>query len=186
MDPLSLGIAAAGIGMQAFGAISGAGHAKEAAEISKGIAGDEEKINAQKQTQMQLEGQRMQLQQFRNMQRLRSQATAAAVNQGAQFGSGLQGGLSQIQGEGLGNSRSINQNQEIGQNIFNINEDISSKKMQMADVQGDMATDQAWSSLGGAMVKNAGTIGNLGQNAYAGIQSGISLMSPGSLSGGLR
>lgn len=185
MDPLSLGVSVVGIGLQAYGSFSAAGHAKEAAALSKGIAADEQQINEQKQQQMQLEASRMQLQQFRNIQRLRSQATAAAVNQGAQFGTGLQGGLAQIGSQGNENIRNINQNKEISTNIFNINNDISGKKMQMADVQGDMATDQAWASLGGAMVKDAGTIGQLGQNAYGGIQSGMSLFSGGSLSGGL-
>jgi len=186
MDPLSLGISAVGIGLQAFGAFSASQDAAKAAEINKSIAGDEQKINEQKHVQMLLEASRMQLQQFRNIQRLRSQATASAVNQGAQYGSGLQGGLAQVSADGTFNLNGINQNLQIGNNIFDINNQISGKKMQLADVQSDMATDQAWSSLGGAMVKNAGTIGQLGQNAYGGIQSAFSLFSPGSLSGGLR
>lgn len=184
MDPLSLGISAIGIGLQAYGAFSASGHAKEAAEINRAIAGDEQKINEQKHQQMLLEANRMQLQQFRNIQRLRAQATASAVNQGAQFGTGLQGGLAQVSNEGLFNLNGINQNLQIGQNIFDINNDISAKKMKLADVQGEMATDQAWASLGGAMVKNAGTIGQLGQNAYGTANNAFSLFKPGSLSGG--
>jgi len=164
MNPLEMGMDIVGIGLQAFGAFGASSAAKREAEISKGIAADEEKVNLQKYQQMQLEAQRMSLQQFRNIQRLRSQATAAAVNQGAQFGSGLQGGLAGVTDQGLQNVLGINQNKEIGSNIFGINEDISGKKMQMADAQSDMAQAQAWSSLGGAMVKDAGTVGNLGKN----------------------
>jgi hypothetical protein len=185
MDPLTIGLGIAGIGLQAYGAFSAAGHAKEAAAISKNIAGDEQRINDQKQQQMMLESSRLQLQQFRNIQRLRSQATAAAVNQGAQFGSGLQGGIAQVSDQGTTNLLGINQNREIGSNIYNINSDISAQKMKMADVQSQMATDQAWSSLGGAMVKNAGTIGDLGQNAYGLGKSAYSLFgNSNSLSGG--
>lgn len=184
MDPLTLGLMAGGIALQAFGAFGAADESKHQAELSKKVAADESAINDQKRTQMQLESQRMQLQQFRNMQRLRSQATAAAVNQGAQFGSGLQGGLAQISDQTGSNVLGINQNQAIGENIFNINKDISGLKMQMSDSQSAMATDQAWSSLGGAIVKNAGTIGQLGQNAYGGLNNAFSLFKPGSLSGG--
>lgn len=185
MDPLTLGLSLGGMALQAFGAFGASNEAKHQAEISRKVAADESAIQDQKRTQMQLEASRLQLQQFRNMQRLRSQATAAAVNQGAQYGSGLQGGLAQISDQTNSNILGINQNSMIGGNIFNINKDISGLKMQMADSQSAMAEDQAWASLGGAVVKNAGTIGQLGQNAYAGLDNAFSLFKPGSLSGGL-
>lgn len=184
MDPLSLGINAVGIGLQIFGAFGASDVAAQQAEVEKQIAGDERRINAQKYRQMQLESQRMQLQQFRNIQRLRSQATAAAVNQGAQFGTGLQGGLAQISAQGTENVRNIRQNEEIGTNIFNINNAISDKKMKLAELGADMAEYQAWGSLGGALVKNAGTIGSLGQTGFSNLNNAVSLFKPGSLSGG--
>jgi hypothetical protein len=164
MNPLSLGIGVIGLGLQAFGAFGAADNAKQAAEISKNIAGFEQGINEQRRTQMQLTARRQQTEIFRNMQRQRAMATAAAVNQGASTGSGLSGGLAQITGQSLFNSQGINQNLEIGQNIFSLNNSISSEKMKMADVQADMAENQAWASLGGSLVNNAGTIGNLGSN----------------------
>ena len=184
MDPLSIGLSVVGFGLQAFGGFGASEKASQAAAINKQIAADEQEINKQKEQQMNLEASRMQLQQFRNIQRLRAQATAAAVNQGAQFGSGLQGGLGQIQNQGLENSLGIRQNQQIASNIFGINDSISNKKMQLADVQSDMYEDQAWSSLGGALVKNAGTLSNIGQTTYAGLNNAFSLFKPNSLSGG--
>jgi len=165
MNPLEIGLDVVGFGMQAFGAFGAASAAHQEADISKGIAADEQQISDQKRQQMELEARRSTLQQFRNIQRLRAQATAAAVNQGANFGSGLKGGLAETTNEGLFNAQGIQQNLKFGENIFNINSDISSKKMQLADVQASMATDQAWMSLGGALMKNSGTIGNLGKNA---------------------
>lgn len=171
MDPVSLGIMAVGLGLQAYGGFSAAGRAKEASQISQNIAADEQKINDQKRTQMELEARRMQMQTFRNAQRLRAQATAAAVNQGASKGSGLQGGLAQIQdyaAEGLTN---IGQNLEIGRNIFSLNDDISAQKQRLASIQGEGATEQALASLGGSLVKYGPTIGGLAKDYTAGFGS---------------
>lgn len=184
MDPFTLGASVIGVGMQIFGAFGASDAAEEAAKINKSIAADEQKINEQKKIQMQMEARRSQLQQYRNMQRLRSQATAAAVNQGASYGSGLQGGLAEVTNQGTFNLTGITGGLEISQNIFDINNDISAKKMQLADVQSDMAESQAWGSLGGALVKNAGTIGQLGQTGFGGLKNAVSLFKPGSLSGG--
>lgn len=184
MDPFTIGIAAVGLGTQIFGAFGASDVAEQQAAVSRQIAADEQRINEQKYQQMQLEGSRMQLQQFRNIQRLRSQATAAAVNQGAQFGTGLLGGLGQISSQGQENALNVRQNQEIGTNIFNINNDISAKKMQLADLGADMSEYQAWGSLGGSLVSNAGTIGALGKNAYGAANNAFSLFKPNSLSGG--
>jgi len=166
MDPISAGLNIVGFGMQVFGAISGAESAQEAANIKKGIAGDEQKINEQKRQQMLLESSRKQMEIFRNMQRQRAMATAAAVNQGASLGSGLQGGLAGVSGQSFFNSLGISQNVELGQNIFSINNDISSKKMQLADVEADQAEAAGWASLGGSLMKSSDTFGKMGQSLF--------------------
>lgn len=165
MDPLTIGLAIGGIGLQALGGIGMADNAKKLSQESQAIVGDEQKINDQKKQQMELEANRMQLQNARNAQRLRSQATAAAVNQGANFGSGLQGGLAGVTAQENVNSLGINQNLQIGRNIFGFNSDISEHKKAMAQIQGDMATDQSLMSLGGALVSNSGTIGGFFKNS---------------------
>jgi len=184
VDPFTLGANIVGVGLQIYSAFGAADDAEEAAKINKSIAADEQKINEQKRVQMQMEARRSQLQQYRNIQRLRSQATAAAVNQGASYGSGLQGGLAEVTNQGTFNLTGINSGLEIGENIYDINNDISAKKMQLADVQSSMAENQAWGSLGGAIVKNAGTIGQLGQTGFGSLKNAVSLFKPNSLSGG--
>lgn len=168
MDPLSIGAGIVGIGLQIFGGLGASHDAERAAQISRGIASDEQQINQQKYQQAQLEGSRMQLQQFRNIQRQRALATASATSQGAQFGSGLQGGLAEVTNEGMFNAQGINQNLQFASTIYGINNDISGKKMQMADVQASQATNQSLMSLGGSLTQNAGTIGKLGQNLSSG------------------
>lgn len=185
MEPISAGLAIAGLGLQLFGGFSASNDSKHLAEVQKGIASDEQRINDIKRQQNIFESNRMQLQQYRNIQRLRAQGTAAAVNQGASTGSGLQGGLAATQSSGLDNIQGILGGLSFSNTIFGVNNDISNKKMQIADIQSDLAEDQSWASLGGALVKNSGTIGGLGQDAFAGAKRAASLWSPGSLSGGL-
>lgn len=165
-DPISAGLQVVGLGLQIYGGMESSRKAHEAANINVGMAQDEQKINAQKQEAMQLSGRRQQLEIFRNQQRMRAQATNAAVNQGAQLGSGLQGGLAQVDDQSMFNAQGVNQNLEIGQNIFGINNDISSKKMQLARIGADQATATGVSSLGGALVKDGPVIGQLSNNAY--------------------
>lgn len=152
--------------MQIFGSYEASQDAHKAAGIQKNITADEMQINSQKQTQMNLEANRQIIQNFRNVQRARAAGTAAAVNQGGQYGSGLQGGNAQNTAQGFWNNSGIQQNRQIGNTIFGINNDISSNKMQLADVQADQYTDQAISSFGGTLVKDGGTIGNLGKNLF--------------------
>lgn len=171
MDPITIGLGVVGLGLSLFGGLGQAQASKEAANISKGIAGDEQRINAQKQQQMMLESGRNQLEIYRNMQRARARATQAAVSQGAQLGSGLQGGLAQVTDQSFFNFQGINQNVELGQNIFGINNDISNKKMQLADVQGKAATDAGLASLGGALIKAGPMIGAMGKG-FGGLSFG--------------
>lgn len=163
-----MGIGAVGLGMSIYGKFAGSEAAGRYAQLEKEQAGYEMGINAQKKQQMELNGRRSLLENFRNAQRLRAQGTNAAVNQGAQFGSGLQGGLAQNTSQANYNALGVTQNLEIGRNIFGLNDKISQVKMQMADVKTEMNTDAGWASLGGSVLTNAGTISNLGKSAFGG------------------
>lgn len=175
MDPISLGLGVVGLGMQLWGQSESASASKEYAmktsALARGIAGDEQRLNEQKRIAMELSGKRQVMEVFRNNQRLRAQATAAAVNQGAQFGTGLLGGLAQIEGQSQDNALAINQGLITGRNIFGINNDISDKKMQQAQLQAQYQTSQAdaqgLSSLGGALMKIGPTVGAFGKDAQA-------------------
>jgi hypothetical protein len=162
MDPLTLGLSAVGFGMQVFSGLSGAGHAKQAANIQKQIQQQEMAANDVRRQQFEMQNRRQTLEIFRNSQRARAQAMAVGVNQGAQFGSGVAGGQAQIYNQSLYNAQGVHQNAVLGGNLFAINNNISGYKQQLADVQGSMAEDQAWGQLGGSLMKNAGTIGNIG------------------------
>src|SRR6266404_4440835 len=162
MDPVSIGLGLAGLGLSLFG-------------------GDEQQVQAQKQQQMELEANRAQLQNFRNVQQAQARSVAGATAGGAQFGSGLQGGLAAASDEGGVNALGISQNLEIGRNIFGIDTDISQKRIQIAGLQsrsallgGQAATGQGYQSLGGAAIKAGPIIGA----AYKNISSNTGFGGP--------
>lgn len=163
MDPLSLGLMAGGLVLSAIGGFGASSTAHQSAQVSMDIAHQEQGINDQKRMQMTLQSQRSQLENFRNVQRARAQGLNSATNQGAQLGSGLAGGQAQAQDQGAYNALGLNQNLQIGNSIANYNDNISADKIQMAQLGGQMATDQGLMSLGGALIKAGPTIGAIGK-----------------------
>lgn len=173
-----------GLGMSLFGGASAASDAKQAAQIQSKIAGYEGELEDQRHTAMELSAHRQQLEILRNNQRHRALAINNATQQGAQFGSGLQGGLAQVEDQGLFNLAGVNQNLEIGQAMFGINKQITQQKQQLAMVQGQQATDQGLASLGGAITRAGPIVGNVGQSLGNTRLSGFGgLMGGGSPSG---
>lgn len=188
MDPVSALTTATqvvGLGMSLFGGISAASDAKQAANIQSNIAGLEGGLETQRHTAMELSANRQSLEILRSNQRARSTAINNATNQNAQFGSGLQGGLAQVTDQGLFNLAGVNQNLQIGDAMFGINQQITTQKQQLAQVQGQAATDQGIASIGGALTKAGPTIGSLGGAAISQLGDSFSIFKGGSLSGGL-
>lgn len=170
--------------MQIFGGMSASEDSKKAAEISKDVAKQEQGINDSKQRAMELSGRRQSMEIVRNAQRAMALAENNAVNQGAQFGSGIQGGLAQISGQSTTNLFGVSSALATGREIAGFNQKISGDKMQMADVQSDIAQDQAWSSLGGSIMKAGPVIGAFGKGFdFKGMNFGGSLFGGGSPSG---
>jgi outer membrane murein-binding lipoprotein Lpp len=185
MDPISLALGAVGLGMQIFGGFAGASNAKEQAKVSQDEAIQEQGINNLKQKQMEIDANRQKLQQFRTAQQTAALATTRATNQGAQFGSGLQGGLAGITDQTLYNVQGVNQAVDIGRGINQFNNNISADKMKMASLGGEAATDQAITSLGGTLMKIGPTVGALGKG-FGGFSFGNYSGTPGaSNTGGL-
>jgi len=181
MDPVSIltGITSlVGLGTSLFGGASAASDAKQAASIQSNIAGFEGQLENQRHTAMELAANRQSVETLRINQRARSTAINNATNQNAQFGSGLQGGLAQVEDQGLFNLAGINQNLEIGEAMFGINKQITGQKQQLAQVQGKQATDQGLISLGGSITKAAPTIGNIGGSIYSGVSKNTGFGGP--------
>lgn len=174
MDPVTLGIQAVGLGLQIFGGFSQANKSKQASGVNRDIAQQEQAINAAKARQMELEGRRTQVENIRNSQRARAMATQAATTQGAQFGTGLQGGLAQVQDKMAWNMLGVDQALATGREINSYNDKISQDKMRLADIGADAATGAGWSSLGGALLKSGSIFGQVSQGFGGGSQQSMS------------
>lgn len=148
--------------MAAFSSILiGVGVALSAAGTITGVIGARKQAKAMAQAeqlrkrQMELESQRSRRETVRKMVAARSVALSNATSQGAQGGSGLQGGFAQIASQGTSQLLALNQNTEIGRGIFDANA--------RADRAGGMvATGQGMQSLGGMFMDNANIFGRIG------------------------
>lgn len=163
MDPISLAIGAVGLGLQIFGGQKQSEASQQAARISQDEARQEQGINDLKQQAMESNARRQQMDIVRNQQRMRAMSIQTATTQGAQFGSGLQGGLAEVTDQSLFNQVGISSAVEIGRGINKYNTAISADKMQMAQAQSDSAQGAGWSSLGGALMKSGPIIGQISQ-----------------------
>jgi len=171
MDPLSLAIGAVGLGLQVFGGFGSSSaaskYSQQANLVQQNEITHEQQINTLKQQAMEMNGRRQQMEDIRNTQRARAQAIQAAVSQGAQYGTGLAGGLSQITNQGLFDLSGVNSALQTGRAINTENQALSQDKIQMsslnAQYQSTQATDQGMMSIGGALLKSGPTIGALGK-----------------------
>lgn len=161
MDPLSVGLGLAGFGMRLFGGMGASEEAKKQAELSKQNFKYNQQLQENRHKAMLLASRRQQLEILRNSQRARAMGLNAAVSQGAQFGSGIQGGYGQVAGQTntnlLGNFQSL----ELGQESYGLNRKISANNMLISESQSRMSQDQGIMSLGGSLLQSAPTIGKL-------------------------
>lgn len=175
MDPITAAIGVAGLGIQLFGAggalssgMSAAGFASQEAGVSQEITGLQGQENQQRQLAMQISARRQQTETTRKAQMASAQGLAAGVNQGAQFGTGVQAGQQQATSEGTYNLQGINQNLEIGNALFGIQSQITGKQIQMSGLQGQQASAQGQAAMfsgigaiGGSLAGSAGPLGNI-------------------------
>lgn len=151
----------AGAGASMFGAMGSSRAAKAQNAAQQAQIEAEQRAEALRRQQMELESRRRLRETVRNQQRARAQALAASTNQGASQGSGLQGGYGQIAGDAGNQLLATGQNLEIGRGIFDANAANSAARMQYASASTDMATYKGISSLGGTLMSLSGTMGNI-------------------------
>lgn len=119
----------------------------------------EERAEQIRRSQMHLESQRERRNIVRQAMVARAQAVSSAESQGAMDGSGLAGGLAQVTAQGGRAVTAVNQNTDLGNQMFSANRMISSGNSMSAFGSGI-------SSLGGALVNNSATLGRLGNYAF--------------------
>ena len=141
-------IAAAGVAAGIAGTamqVSGQNKANKAAKRAESI----------REAQMNLESARQRRDVIRKMNLARAEAVSSAETQGTSSSSGLSGGLASIGAQGGSATLAINQNQQLGAEMFAANRQAASGNSMASFGNG-------LSSLGGALVNNASTIGKIG------------------------
>ena len=142
-----LGLEAIGMAGSIFSGIQESGIESKIAGEERSQAVNEEQITQLHQQQMHMFGQRQAMENYRKTQQVMAQGKAAAVNQGAQFGSGLAGAQGAESAEGGQGVRNLNQNMEVGDKIFGLTYQIDQSKMQEANLGSSLAKWQGISSM---------------------------------------
>jgi hypothetical protein len=143
----------AGIGLSLFGASESSKGAQAKYDAQKKIAGLEIQADAQRRQAMEISARRNMLQTVRNAQQAQAQALANATSQGAQFSSGLAGGKGTVSGEAGTQMLGVSQNLQIGEKMFDINDQINMQKMAESDAESQISKGQGESAFGGALMK---------------------------------
>lgn len=151
---LGLGVAAVGVGIQ----MKGARDAEKAGQKAQAAS---QQAESERKRQMELDARRRQREVIRQQVGARSLALANATSQGAGGGSGLQGGYSQIAGRTGVNMTGIDQNLEIGRNIFDANSAYSFAQGDIRSAQAYSGFGQSLFSLGGGMVQSMPQVASL-------------------------
>src|SRR5882672_3742875 len=139
-NPIAIASGVLGLGMSIFGGVKQSQAAQQMAAAKQQIAGLETQQDTVRRSAMELSAKRQQMEVLRNAQRARSLALNNATSQGAQFGSGLQGGYGQVQGAASWNNLGITQNLDLGEQMFSLNQHINEQKMNIAGAESSSAT----------------------------------------------
>lgn len=157
-NPIAIASGALGLGMALFGGNEQMQAAKATAAAQQEIARNEMKQDAIRRQAMEFAARRQQMEVFRNAQRARALALNTATSQGAQQGSGLQGGFGQISSQAAWQSAGIDRNLAFGGQMFDLNNAINSQKMLISSASSQSATGAGISKLGGALMNSFGPI----------------------------
>jgi hypothetical protein len=149
------------LGGSIYGAIAGSEQANKINQDYTAIAQTNAQENALRRTQMEIQSRRQETQNIRQTQLARSMALSNATSQGAQFGSGLQGGLASISGQSNVNTQSINQNLQAGETMFDLQDLQSAQQKWLSADQAGTQGIQGMTSMFGGIGKSLGNIGQL-------------------------
>jgi hypothetical protein len=153
----------ASVGLQVYGMQQNKKAAEQQAAANAVIIDAQKKQNALKETSMDLDYRRRQLEALRAAQRARSAGLTAANSQGAIFGSGLQGGFGQIQGATQTNLLGLNQAYTLGQQNFRLDDQISQGRLMASQAQTTASNAAGITSLGGSILSSIGAFSRLTQ-----------------------
>jgi hypothetical protein len=137
--------------------------AQEAQAASQAAAiAEQKRAEALRRRQMELDVSRRKREMIRTQVASMGTAEAVATNQGAQFGSALPGAYGGISGRTGVNMLGVNQNAELGGQIFDSNMRVSDHYRDAAMAGGEAAQGAGMVSMGGMLLSNSQRIGQVG------------------------
>lgn len=151
---VGLAASALGVGTSIYGA-------EQQSEAQQQMLAIQQKEQEQRKNLFEIEQQRKRVEDLRQGQIAQSTARANAVSQGAQFGSGLLGGLAEIQGESNYNILGIQQNTQVGENLFSLDQQLTQAKIASAQASTYQQIGSSLTSFGGQAISSMGEIGKL-------------------------
>lgn len=163
MAALTTVIAAVGVAAGLAGTAVSYMGMQDQAKAQEKMQAEQKKQEALRQQQMNLEAMRKKREIIRQAQVARATSLTTATNQGGAESSGFAGALGTISGQAGRGTLATSQNQELGNEMFASNARMAGF-MGAYQAGGTMASmGSGISSLGGALVNNAGTISQVGQ-----------------------
>jgi hypothetical protein len=161
MDPISAILGGVGAGMQIVGAISAASHEAKINQDQQQILGQEQAENDVRQQAVAMMAKRKEIQSVREAQMAGARSRAAAVQGGAQFGSGAKAGEQMAMSGNAYNQETISQDLLTANQMFGIDRSINALKSNIGVQQTSLNNAQMWSSIGGDIMGSAKALGNL-------------------------
>lgn len=158
---MAVSAAVVGIGSALAGTATSIIGASEQNAAQQEMIGVQQKENAQRKNLFEIEQRRKRVEDLRQAQVAQATARTHATAQGAQFGSGLLGGLEQVQGASNYNILGINQNTQIGENLFSLDQQMTQAKINSASAATITNIGGALTSFGGTAISSLDKIGNL-------------------------
>lgn len=155
-------IAAVGVAASIAGTAVSYRASQQQVKAQKQLVAAQQSAENSRQQQMNLDATRKKREIIRQAQVARAAAVSTANAQGAGDTSALAGAEGAISGQSGVNYLGVAQNQQIGNDIFSANASAGAARMKEADAGGLSGLGSGLGSLGGALVKNSGTIARIG------------------------
>jgi hypothetical protein len=159
---IGTGVGLFGTGLSLFSGLEASNAANAASQQSMNQTMLSMQVQTQQEQMMELNARRQQMQTVRQQQMARSLATTNATSQGAQFGSGLQGGLASITGQAATNQAGVSAGLQSARQISMLDTQIDASKLWQARDQQSSSMWQGIGAIGGALAKASGSLGSIG------------------------
>ena len=148
---ITSGLGALGAGLGIFGAIQKYEAAQAETTATTNELQLQQKQNAVRRQAMETASRRQSMENLRKTQQARAMGLENATTGGAAFGSGAAGGQAQATAQGAFNEQGIAGSLASGEQMFNLEDQITQQKIAYAKAAGQMNTGSGLGALGSAL-----------------------------------